>query len=106
MPRSKADRPDQPNAASRFNEEAQTYTVRGAGTLPPFLLLVQVTSASPESGLKRTPAMPTVTELGGNGSKMSSAALRKSSSCASLTTRRCVTRSAVVWAAEIGRAHV
>src|SRR3546814_16309148 len=31
MPRSKADRPDQPNAASRFNEEAQTYTVRGAG---------------------------------------------------------------------------
>ncbi|RIA37751.1 excinuclease ABC subunit C [Hephaestia caeni] len=31
MPRSKADRPDRPNAASRFNEEAQTYTVRGAG---------------------------------------------------------------------------
>ncbi|MBW4331837.1 excinuclease ABC subunit UvrC [Stakelama sp. CBK3Z-3] len=30
MPPSKADRPDQPNAASRFNEEAQTYTVRGA----------------------------------------------------------------------------
>jgi excinuclease ABC subunit C len=27
---SKADRPDQPNAASRFNEEAQTYAVRGA----------------------------------------------------------------------------
>lgn len=28
---SKADRPDQPNAASRFNEEAATYTVRGDG---------------------------------------------------------------------------
>jgi excinuclease ABC subunit C len=27
---SKADRPDQPNTASRFNEEAQTYAVRGA----------------------------------------------------------------------------
>jgi excinuclease ABC subunit C len=27
---SKADRPDTPNAASRFNEEAQTYAVRGA----------------------------------------------------------------------------
>jgi excinuclease ABC subunit C len=27
---SKAERPDQPNAASRFNEEAQTYAVRGA----------------------------------------------------------------------------
>lgn len=27
---SKADRPDLPNAASRFNEEAQTYAVRGA----------------------------------------------------------------------------
>ena len=27
----KADRPDQPNAASRFNEEAATYTVRGDG---------------------------------------------------------------------------
>ena len=26
---SKADRPDQPNAATRFNEEKQTYTVRG-----------------------------------------------------------------------------
>jgi excinuclease ABC subunit C len=26
---SKADRPDQPNAASRFNEEKQTYTLRG-----------------------------------------------------------------------------
>jgi excinuclease ABC subunit C len=27
---SKADRPDQPNSAARFNEEAQTYAVRGA----------------------------------------------------------------------------
>ena len=27
---SKADRPDLPNAASRFNEEAQTFAVRGA----------------------------------------------------------------------------
>ena len=27
---SKADRPDQPNAAARFNEEGATYTVRGA----------------------------------------------------------------------------
>ncbi len=27
---SKADRPDQPNSASRFNEEQQTYAVRGA----------------------------------------------------------------------------
>jgi excinuclease ABC subunit C len=27
---SKADRPEQPNSASRFNEEAQTYAVRGA----------------------------------------------------------------------------
>ncbi|WNO54661.1 excinuclease ABC subunit UvrC [Stakelama saccharophila] len=31
MPRSKADRPDLPNASSRFNEEKQTYTVRGVG---------------------------------------------------------------------------
>ena len=31
MPPSKADRPDQPNAASRFNEEKATYTVRGSG---------------------------------------------------------------------------
>ncbi|HEU4960536.1 MAG TPA: excinuclease ABC subunit UvrC [Sphingomonas sp.] len=31
MPPSKADRPDLPNAASRFNEEKQTYTVRGSG---------------------------------------------------------------------------
>ena len=30
MPPSKADRPDQPNAASRFNEEKATYTVRGS----------------------------------------------------------------------------
>ena len=29
---SKADRPDQPNAASRFNEEQATYAVRGADT--------------------------------------------------------------------------
>ncbi|MDQ8756404.1 excinuclease ABC subunit UvrC [Sphingosinicella sp. LHD-64] len=29
---SKADRPDQPNASSRFNEEKATYTVRGDGT--------------------------------------------------------------------------
>ncbi len=29
---SKADRPDTPNAASRFNEEKATYAVRGAGT--------------------------------------------------------------------------
>ncbi len=28
----KADRPDHPNAASRFNEEKATYTVKGAGT--------------------------------------------------------------------------
>ncbi|MBA3666242.1 MAG: excinuclease ABC subunit UvrC [Sphingomonas sp.] len=28
---SKADRPDQPNASARFNEEAATYTVRGSG---------------------------------------------------------------------------
>jgi excinuclease ABC subunit C len=28
----KADRPDQPNAAARFNEEAATYTVRGDGS--------------------------------------------------------------------------
>ncbi|MCM8729589.1 excinuclease ABC subunit UvrC [Hephaestia sp. GCM10023244] len=31
MPPSKADRPDRPNAASRFNEAKQTYIVRGAG---------------------------------------------------------------------------
>jgi len=30
MPPSKADRPDQPNAASRFNEEKATYVVRGS----------------------------------------------------------------------------
>ncbi|MBY8829609.1 excinuclease ABC subunit UvrC [Hephaestia mangrovi] len=30
MPPSKADRPDQPNAASRFNEDKATYTVRGS----------------------------------------------------------------------------
>ncbi|MEM8918713.1 MAG: excinuclease ABC subunit UvrC [Pseudomonadota bacterium] len=31
---SKADRPDQPNAASRFNEEKATYAVRGEGDTP------------------------------------------------------------------------
>ena len=30
MDRTPADRPDQPNAAARFNEEAATYTVRGS----------------------------------------------------------------------------
>ena len=30
---SKADRPDQPNSASRFNEESQTYAVRADGQL-------------------------------------------------------------------------
>jgi excinuclease ABC subunit C len=30
MPPSKADRPDQPNAASRFNEDKATHTVRGS----------------------------------------------------------------------------
>ena len=30
MPPTKADRPDQPNAASRFNEDKATYTVRGS----------------------------------------------------------------------------
>ena len=29
---SKADRPDQPGAAQRFNEDAATYAVRGEGT--------------------------------------------------------------------------
>ena len=29
-PVSKADRPDQPNAAARFNEDAATYTVKEA----------------------------------------------------------------------------
>ena len=31
---SKADRPDQPNAAERFNEDKATYTVQGGGTAP------------------------------------------------------------------------
>ncbi len=31
---SKADRPDQPNAAERFNEDKATYTVSGGGTVP------------------------------------------------------------------------
>lgn len=31
---SKADRPDQPNAANRFNEEKATYAVRGEGDTP------------------------------------------------------------------------
>lgn len=31
---SKADRPDHPNAASRFNEDKATYTVRGEGDTP------------------------------------------------------------------------
>ena len=31
---SKADRPDQPNAASRFNEDKATYAVRGEGDTP------------------------------------------------------------------------
>jgi len=31
---SKADRPDQPNAASRFNEDKAAYTVRGEGDTP------------------------------------------------------------------------
>ena len=31
---SKADRPDQPNAASRFNEDQATYAVRGEGDTP------------------------------------------------------------------------
>jgi excinuclease ABC subunit C len=30
----KADRPDQPGAAERFNEERATYAVRGGGDQP------------------------------------------------------------------------
>ncbi|MBR0553675.1 excinuclease ABC subunit UvrC [Stakelama marina] len=55
MPPSKADRPDLPNAASRFNEEKQTYTVRGAGKPD-----IEAGVAAIRNVLKTLPARPGV----------------------------------------------
>ena len=52
---SKADRPDQPNAAARFNEEAATYTVRG-GDAPD----LEAGVAAIRNVLKTLPARPGV----------------------------------------------
>ena len=52
---SKADRPDQPNAAARFNEEAATYTVRGDGSPD-----LEAGVAAIRNVLKTLPARPGV----------------------------------------------
>ncbi|MDQ3079831.1 MAG: excinuclease ABC subunit UvrC [Pseudomonadota bacterium] len=52
---SKADRPDQPNAASRFNEEAATYAVRGSDAPD-----LEVGVAAIRNVLKTLPARPGV----------------------------------------------
>ncbi|MES2903621.1 MAG: GIY-YIG nuclease family protein, partial [Pseudomonadota bacterium] len=52
---SKADRPDQPNAAARFNEEAATYTVRGDGSAD-----LSAGVAAIRNVLKTLPARPGV----------------------------------------------
>ncbi len=52
---SKADRPDQPNAAARFNEEAATYTVRGSDTPD-----LEAGVAAIRNVLKTLPARPGV----------------------------------------------
>ena len=52
---SKADRPDQPNAASRFNEEQATYAVRGADTPD-----LQTGTAAIRNVLKTLPLKPGV----------------------------------------------
>ncbi len=52
---SKADRPDQPNAAARFNEEAATYTVRGDGSAD-----IAAGVAAIRNVLKTLPARPGV----------------------------------------------
>ena len=51
----KADRPDQPNAAARFNEEAATYTVRGDGSAD-----IAAGVAAIRNVLKTLPARPGV----------------------------------------------
>ena len=55
MPVSKADRPDQPNAPARFNEEAATYTVRGADAPD-----IEAGVAAIRNVLKTLPARPGV----------------------------------------------
>ncbi len=52
---SKADRPDQPNAASRFNEEAATYAVRGSDAPD-----IEAGVAAIRNVLKTLPARPGV----------------------------------------------
>ena len=53
---SKADRPDHPGASERFNEEAATYTVRGAGDTPD----LEAGVAAIRNVLKTLPARPGV----------------------------------------------
>ena len=53
---SKADRPDQPNAAERFNEDKATYTVQGGGTAPD----LDAGIAAIRNVLKTLPARPGV----------------------------------------------
>ena len=53
---SKADRPDHPGAAARFNEEAATYTVRGEGDAPD----LEAGVAAIRNVLKTLPARPGV----------------------------------------------
>ncbi|MEO6581004.1 MAG: excinuclease ABC subunit UvrC [Sphingomicrobium sp.] len=55
MSRTPADRPDQPNAAARFNEEAATYTVRGDGAPD-----LEAGVAAIRNVLKTLPARPGV----------------------------------------------
>ena len=52
----KADRPDHPGAAARFNEEAATYTVRGEGDAPD----LEAGVAAIRNVLKTLPARPGV----------------------------------------------
>ncbi len=53
---SKADRPDQPNGADRFNEDKATYTVSGGGTAPD----LEAGIAAIRNVLKTLPARPGV----------------------------------------------
>ena len=53
---SKADRPDHPHAAERFNEDKATYTVQGGGTAPD----LETGIAAIRNVLKTLPARPGV----------------------------------------------
>ena len=56
---SKADRPDQPNAPARFNEDAATFTVRGGNDAPD----LETGVAAIRNVLKTLPARPGVYRL-------------------------------------------